>query len=76
MVEQYYTGTITFRLKIFCSSLKKKKSRPGGVDPSGGLTAKSNISANSNLYSKWLLGMKQGVGGRVLKKKTDEKSPF
>jgi hypothetical protein len=42
----------------------------GGGGHTGGSASKSNISANSNLYSKGLQGMNQGVVGRVLIQKT------
>jgi hypothetical protein len=51
MAEQYYTKTITFRIQI-CSSLKKNADPAGGGGHTGGLTANSNISANSFLYFK------------------------
>ncbi len=51
----------------------EEKGRSPGVGHTGGSTANSNFSANSNLYSKRLQGMNQGVGGRVLLKKTRDK---
>ncbi len=45
-------------------------SDPPGGGYTGGSASKSNISASSNLYSKGLQGMNQGVVGRVLIHKT------
>jgi hypothetical protein len=51
----------------------KKKADPAGGGHTGGSTKNSNILANSNLYSKRLWGMNQGVRRRALMKKPEAK---